>query len=134
VGSNLYFWLSRPRGGLVAPLVTGLVTVAALLTMAPAPLYPRGLFWLRYIFLAGAVVLSLLHWLAWRSGRKLLAMQDLRRSGQVVLAVTGVTAMLLFLLMGVIRTTARSDYTVYGVLKESDSYGIFEAPHKGYYP
>jgi hypothetical protein len=111
-----------------------LVTVAALLTMAPASLYPSGLFWLRYIFLGVAVLLSLLHWLAWRSGRNLLAMQDLRRSGQVVLAVTGVTAMFLFLLMGVIRTTARSDYTVYGVLKESDSYGVFEAPNKGYYP
>jgi cytochrome bd-type quinol oxidase subunit 1 len=134
VGSNLYFWQSRPRGGSVAPLVTGLVTVAAILTMAPAPLYPKGLFWLRYVFLAGAVLLSLLHWLTWRSGRTLLAMDDLRRSGQVVLAVTGVTAMFLFLLMGVIRTTARSDYTVYGVLKESDSYGIFEAPNKGYYP
>jgi cytochrome bd-type quinol oxidase subunit 1 len=134
VGSNLYFWQSRPRRGVVAPLLTGLVTVAALLTMAPASLYPSGLFWLRYIFLGVAVLLSLLHWLAWRSGRNLLAMQDLRRSGQVVLAVTGVTAMFLFLLMGVIRTTARSDYTVYGVLKESDSYGVFEAPNKGYYP
>jgi cytochrome bd-type quinol oxidase subunit 1 len=134
VGSNLYFWQSRPGRGVVAPLLTGLVTVAALLTMAPASLYPSGLFWLRYIFLAVAVLLSLLHWLAWRSGRNLLAMQDLRRSGQVVLAVTGVTAMFLFLLMGVIRTTARSDYTVYGVLKESDSYGVFEAPNKGYYP
>ena len=134
VGSNLYFWQSRARGGMLAPLLTGLVTVAALLTMAPAALYPSGLFWLRYIFLAVAVILSLTHWLSWRTGRMVLSMQDLRRSGQVVLAVTGVTAMFLFLLMGVIRTTARSDYTVYGVLKESDSYGIFEAPNKGYYP
>jgi cytochrome bd-type quinol oxidase subunit 1 len=134
VGSNLYFWQSRAREGTLAPLLSGLVTVAALLTMAPAPLYPKGLFWLRYGFLALAVVLSLLHWLVWRTGRTLLTMQDLRRSGQLVLAVTGVTAMCLFLLMGVIRTTARSDYTVYGVLKESDSYGVFEAPSKGYYP
>lgn len=134
VGSNLYFWQSGAPEGLRAPLLTGLVTLAALLTMAPAPLYPRGVFWLRYVFLALAVGLSLLHWLVWRTGRKLLTMQDLRRSGQVVLAVTGVTAMFLFLLMGVIRTTARSDYTVYGVLRESDSYGVFEAPSKGYYP
>jgi len=50
------------------------------------------------------------------------------------MAVTGVSAMLLFLLMGVIRTTARSDYTIYGQLKESNSYGVFQAPNKGYYP
>lgn len=134
VGSNLYFWQSRQEPGSIAPLLTGLVTVASLLTMAPSPLYPHGLFWLRYVALAVAAVLSLAHWLLWRPRHQLLVMQDLRRSGQVVLAVTGVTAMFLFLLMGVIRTTARSDYTVYGVLKESDSYGIFEAPNKGYYP
>ena len=55
-------------------------------------------------------------------------------SSQVTLAVTGASALLLFLLMGVIRTTARSDYTIYGVMKESDSYGIFQAPSKGFYP
>jgi cytochrome bd-type quinol oxidase subunit 1 len=134
VGSNLYFWQSRPSPGPASPLLTGLVMVASLMTMAPAPLYPHGLFWVRYIALGVAVVLSLVHWLLWRPGRQRLLMEDLRRSGQVVLAVTGVAALSLFLLMGVIRTTARSDYTVYGVLKESDSYGIFQAPTKGYYP
>src|SRR5438876_602598 len=79
-----------------------------------------------------AVLLSLAHWLSSRPRARLT--QDLRRSGQVTLAVTGASALLLFLLMGVIRTTARSDYTVYGVLKEGDSYGIFQSPSKGYYP
>src|SRR2546428_2588335 len=81
VGSNLYFWQSRPRGGLVAPLATGLVTVAALLTMAPAPLYPSGLFWLRYVFLVVAVLLSLLHLLGWRAGPKPLANPEPRPRG-----------------------------------------------------
>jgi hypothetical protein len=36
--------------------------------------------------------------------------------------------------MGVIRTTARSDYTVYGLLKESDSTGVFQAPNNKFYP
>jgi hypothetical protein len=134
LGSNLYFWQSRPGPGFGAPLLTGLVAVASLMTMAPAAFYPHGLFWVRYVALGVAVALSLVHWLLWRPGRKRLLMEDLRRSGQVVLAVTGVAALSLFLLMGVIRTTARSDYTVYGVLKESDSYGIFQAPNKGYYP
>jgi hypothetical protein len=105
----------------------------SLVTMAPAALYPRNLFWLRYVALALAVLLSLVHWLVSRPRMRTVS-TDLRRASQVTLAVTGATALLLFLLMGVIRTTARSDYTIYGVLKEGDSYGIFQPPSKGYYP
>jgi hypothetical protein len=131
VGSNLYFWQSRPTAA--APILTGLVVVASLVTMAPAVLFPKGLFWVRYVALGVAVMLSLVHWLISRP-RARAKTQDLRRSSQVTLAVTGASALLLFLLMGVIRTTARSDYTIYGVMKESDSYGIFQAPSKGFYP
>jgi hypothetical protein len=131
VGSNLYFWQSRPTAP--APILTGIVVVASLVTMAPAALFPKGLFWLRYVALGLAVLLSLLHWLVSRP-RARSTTQDLRRSSQVTLAVTGASALLLFLLMGVIRTTARSDYTIYGVMKESDSYGIFQSPSNGYYP
>ena len=131
VGSNVYFWQSRPTP--LAPILTGIVVVAALVTMAPAALFPKGLFWLRYVALGVAVLLSLVHWLISRPRARAMT-QDLRRSSQVTLAVTGASALLLFLLMGVIRTTARSDYTIYGVMKESDSYGIFQAPSKGYYP
>jgi len=124
-------WQARPSApGLT---LTTVVVLSSLVTMAPAALFPRGLFWLRYIALALAVVLSLLHWLVSRPRIRAVS-QDLRRSSQVTLAVTGVSAMLLFLLMGVIRTTARSDYTIYGQLKEGDSYGIFQAPNQGYYP
>lgn len=131
VGSNLYFWQSRP-GQRGAPLLTGIVTGAALITILPAPLFPKGWFWLRYVALGLALLASVVHWLFWR--RLSIPSYDLRRSGQVVLAVTGLTAMLLFLLMGVIRTTARSDFTVYGKLKESDSFGLFEAPSNRFYP
>jgi hypothetical protein len=131
VGSNLYFWQSRPTAA--APFLTGLVVVGSLVTMAPAALFPKGLFWVRYVALGAAVLFSLLHWLISRP-RARAKTQELRRSSQVTLAVTGASALLLFLLMGVIRTTARSDYTIYGVLKESDSYGIFQAPSKGFYP
>jgi hypothetical protein len=131
VGSNLYFWQSRPTAP--APFLTGLVVVTSLVTMAPAVLYPKGLFWVRYVALGVAVLLSLVHWLISRP-RTQAKTQDLRRSSQVTLAVTGASALLLFLLMGVIRTTARSDYTIYGVMKESDSYGIFQSPSKGFYP
>jgi len=131
VGSNLYFWQSRPTAP--APILTGLAVVASLVTMAPAVLFPKGLFWLRYVALGAALLLSLLHWLISRPQARAKT-QDLRRSSQVTLAVTGASALLLFLLMGVIRTTARSDYTIYGVMKESDSYGIFQSPSKGFYP
>ena len=131
VGSNLYFWQSRPTSP--APFLTGVVVVTSLVTMGPAVLFPKGLFWLRYVALTIAVLLSLVHWLISRP-RARAKTPDLRRSSQVTLAVTGASALLLFLLMGVIRTTARSDYTIYGVMKESDSYGIFQSPSKGFYP
>ena len=131
VGSNLYFAQSRPTA--LGPLFTGIVVVASLITILPAAVIPKDAFWIRYLALAIAVILSVLHWLVSRPRIRAIA-QDLRRSSQVTLAVTGTTALLLFLLMGVIRETARSDYTIYGVLKESDSYGIFQSPSKSYYP
>ena len=131
VGSNLYFWQSRATPA--APILTGIVVLGSLVTMAPAALFPKDLFALRYVALAIAVLVSLVHWLISRPRSRAIT-QDLRRSSQVTLAVTGASALLLFLLMGVIRTTARSDYTIYGVMKESDSYSIFQSPSKGYYP
>src|ERR1700687_2172118 len=131
VGSNLYFWQSRATPA--APILTGIVVLGSLVTMAPAALFPKDLFALRYVALAIAVLASLVHWLFSRPRSRAIT-QDLRRSSQVTLAVTGASALLLFLLMGVIRTTARSDYTIYGVMKESDSYSIFQSPSKGFYP
>lgn len=131
IGSNLYFSQSRrtPAG----PALTAIVVVTSLITMLPAAVFPKELFWLRYVALAIAVVVSLAHWLISRPRVRALT-SELRRSSQVTLAVTGASALLLFLLMGVIRETARSNYTIYGVMTESDSYGIFQAPSKGYYP
>jgi hypothetical protein len=131
VGSNLYFWQTRPTAP--GPILTVLAVLGSLMTMAPGALYPKGLFWLRYVALGVAVLVSLAHWLISRPRVRALT-QDLRRGSQITLAVTGASALLVFLLMGVIRTTARSDYTIYGVLKEGDSYGIYQPPSKGFYP
>lgn len=133
VGSNLYFWQSRPVRSAPGAVITALVVVLMLLEVAPSSLYPRSVFWVRYVFLAAALLLSLTHWLIWRSPREVVTLQ-VRTAGHTALAVTGVSAMLLFLLMGVIRETARGPYTVYGQLKESDSQGIFQPPSKGFYP
>jgi cytochrome bd-type quinol oxidase subunit 1 len=131
IGSNLYFAQARrtPAG----PALTAIVAIGAVLSLLPAAAYPRSVFWLRYVALAIAVVVSLVHWLISRPRVRALG-PDLRRSSQVTLAVTGASALLLFLLMGVIRETARSNYTIYGVMTEQDSYGIFQAPSKGYFP
>lgn len=131
IGSNLYFAQSRPTA--VGPALTVIAVLGSLATMLPAAVYPRSVFWLRYVALAIAVLAGFVHWLVSRPRMRALA-QDLRRSSQVTLAVTGMTALFLFLLMGVIRETARSNYTIYGVMTENDSYGIFEPPSKGYYP
>ncbi|MEA2645837.1 MAG: hypothetical protein QOE92_920 [Chloroflexota bacterium] len=132
-GSNLYFTLSRvPRPGLSTALsvvVVALVVAGAL----PAGVIPRQLFWLRYAFLALALALSLAHFLAWRRGGS-AAPADLPRSGRLVLAATGVTAMMLFLLMGVIRTTARTDFTIYGRLRENQSTQVYQPPSERFYP
>jgi cytochrome bd-type quinol oxidase subunit 1 len=130
-GSNLYFLISRaPRPGLPITVAVMLLGLAALI---PAGIIPHSMYGVRYLFLAGALLLSVVHFWLWR-GTSVAAGVDLRRSGRVVLAVTGVTAMLLFLFMGVIRTTARGDYTIYGKLKESDSQGVFKAPNDRFYP
>jgi cytochrome bd-type quinol oxidase subunit 1 len=131
IGSSLYFAQSRPTA--IGPILTGIVVVGSLATMLPAALYPRSVFWLRYVALAIAVLACFIHWVVSRPQVRALAL-DLRRSSQVTLAVTGMSALLLFLLMGVIRETARSNYTIYGVMTENDSYGIFQPPSKGYYP
>jgi cytochrome bd-type quinol oxidase subunit 1 len=131
IGSNLYFAQSRPTA--VGPALTAIVVTGSLATMLPSSVYPRSVFWLRYVALAIAVLASFIHWLVSRPRLRALA-EDLRRSSQVTLAVTGMAALFLFLLMGVIRETARSNYTIYGVMTENDSYGIFEPPSKGYYP
>jgi cytochrome bd-type quinol oxidase subunit 1 len=131
VGSNLYFTQSRRTPG--GPALTAIVTVGALLTMLPAAVYPKSVFWLRYVALAIAVAVSVVHWLSSRPRVRAVGV-ELRRASQVTLAVTGASALLVFLLMGVIRETARSNYTIYGVMTEQDSYGIFQAPSKGFYP
>src|SRR3989442_1781760 len=131
IGTNLYFTQSRraPAGR----ALTAIVAIGSVLTILPSAAYPKSVFGLRYVALAIAVVVSFVHWLISRPRARGLG-PELRRSSQVTLAVTGASALLVFLLMGVIRETARSNYTIYGVMTEQDSYGIFQAPSKGYYP
>lgn len=122
--------LALTRRGRAGDVLAVLVTIAAAVSVLPAPVFGSRLFWIRYVALAAAILLSLLAWLAWarRDG-----LADLVPTARAALAVTGVAAALLLLLMGVIRTTARDPYTVYGRLEQSQSQGIFTAPG-GHYP
>jgi cytochrome bd-type quinol oxidase subunit 1 len=127
-GSALYFALTRRgRGGGVLAAVVVLAALAALL---PASVYGRPLFWVRYVALGVAILASLLAWLTWLRRE---ALAELVPAARATLAVTGLAAAALLLLMGVIRTGARDPYTVYGRLDQEASQGIY-VPGEGHYP
>jgi hypothetical protein len=131
VGSNLYFQQTRPTPG--GRLVTGLVVALSVVAVAPAIAYPRGLFWVRYVVLLTALSVSLGHFLAWRRADQREPAAHLARAPRTTMALVALSALSIFLLMGVIRTTARGGDTVYGRQGESQSYGLYQPP-KGHYP
>ncbi|MFN2464623.1 MAG: hypothetical protein ABR573_12070 [Candidatus Dormibacteria bacterium] len=127
VGSNLYFAQTRPSGagrGL-SVVVVGLCLIA----VAPAALYPRGTYGVRYVVLGTALLLSVAHFLSWRR----TAPQPSPHVPRATMTVVALSALCLFLLMGIIRTTARGSFTVYGKQTESQSYGLYQ-PSQGHYP
>jgi cytochrome bd-type quinol oxidase subunit 1 len=127
VGSSLYFALSRR--GAVGVALAGLVLAAGVVSALPPAAFGR-LFWVRYVALAAAILLSLAAWLTWLRRERQL---ELVAPARAALAVTGVAAVALLLLMGVIRSSARDPYTVYGRLDQQHSQGIY-MPGRGHYP
>jgi hypothetical protein len=132
VGSNVYFQQTRPSG--TGRAMTWAVIGLSVVAVAPAALYPHGFFWARYIVLSASVGLSLIHYLAWRR-RRAAPEASAGASGapRTTMAVVALSALSIFLLMGIIRTTARGEFTVYGKQTESQSYGLY-APPAGHYP
>ncbi|MDQ6748080.1 MAG: cytochrome ubiquinol oxidase subunit I [Candidatus Dormibacteraeota bacterium] len=130
VGSNVYFQQTRPSAS--GRLITGAVVALSLVEVAPSAVYPRALFWVRYLVLGCTLVLSVAHFLAWRRGA---AREDTEvgRAPRTTMAVVAFSALTIFLLMGIIRTTARGEFTVYGKQTESQSYGLYSPP-AGHYP
>ncbi|MEA2683986.1 MAG: hypothetical protein QOK05_2314 [Chloroflexota bacterium] len=131
VGSNLYFQQTRPSasGRLANWVVVGMSVVA----VAPSVLYPHGLFWVRYLVLAASLGISVLHFVTWRKGGEVAPVANVSRAPRTTMALVALSALSIFLLMGVIRTTARGEFTVYGKQKESGAYGLYQPP-KGHYP
>jgi cytochrome bd-type quinol oxidase subunit 1 len=115
LATNFYFSRSRPtRGGLLAVAV---VLVLAVASDLPAPVYGPRLFWIRYVVIALSVLVTVGHWFAWH--RAATVATQWRASAAAALAAGGIAALALLLVMGVIRTTARDPYIVYGELPQS---------------
>ena len=131
IGSNVYFQQTRPTppGRAMTWAVVGLSVIA----VAPAPLYPHGYFWVRYIVLLASVVVSVVHFLDWRRQSERLPGAEMERAPRTTMALVAGSALTIFLLMGIIRTTARGEFTVYGKQTESQSYGLYSPP-AGHYP
>lgn len=131
LGTSVFLWQSRLRKVVVALPLIVVQALCGVAMVMPSSVMVGPLFYARYAALGLALLITLALLLVWRfpGGRP----EQFRPLGQGALAVAGVTAVLLFLLMGVIRETAKGDYTVYGKLTQGQSYTIFQAP-KGYYP
>jgi Cytochrome bd terminal oxidase subunit I len=140
LGTNLYLWRTRTAGGPLSPALTLLTAALSVLSLLPSPVYeavlPRSLFWIRYVFFGLSLLLSLAHLLVWRPWLR-VPRPDLDRLGRWAVALAGVTAVALVLLMGVIRETTKdagSGYAVYGMETQSRGQDIFKAPNGRWYP
>lgn len=133
VGGNLYFWQSRDSGRHLSAILTGVVALLSIGTILPASAYPGPSFWLRYGWLGLGLLLSLVHWLAWNPRRR-ARRPELTSAGRWAVGVTGVTAVALFLLMGVIRETARNPYAVYGRMTQTQAQNLFQLPSGRFFP
>ncbi|MBO0681772.1 MAG: cytochrome ubiquinol oxidase subunit I [Candidatus Dormibacteraeota bacterium] len=131
---NVYFLHSRPRPNRMGLALTVATTLLSALTVLPAAWY-LGYFWVRYILLFGSLLLTGGHCLFWWRSRLATWAEPLlrRSSGRLLLTAGGVVALLLVLLMGTIRETARGPYTVYGVQTQQQGQSHFQPP-RGYFP
>ncbi|HEX4211870.1 MAG TPA: cytochrome ubiquinol oxidase subunit I [Candidatus Dormibacteraeota bacterium] len=137
LGTNVYFGQTRTTRSALGPLLTGAVVVCSVVALLPEQLYPRPLFWVRYIFLGLSLLLTLAHCLIWRPWLRGVRRPDLNRLGRWSVGMVGITAVLLFMLMGVIRETTKGagdGYAVYGEETQSQGQNMFKAPDGGFFP
>jgi hypothetical protein len=129
IATNLYFAQSR-RPRLAWP-ITAAVTVCAVATVLPAQVYGHDFFWIRYVVLGVALLLTILHWLVWRGLGEISL--GWRPSMAASLAACGLAAVGLLFVMGIIRTSARDPFLVYGRSPQSESQ-VLPAPSSEPYP
>jgi hypothetical protein len=130
LGVNAYLSITRTGG--VGMIATLLVLILAIAVDTPNGVYPADLFWLRYPLLACELVITALHWILSHPIR-----EQERALGtwpsRMALTGTAVAALALMVLMGVIRTSARGDYAIFGQLTQNDARHLYD-PASGHYP
>jgi cytochrome bd-type quinol oxidase subunit 1 len=138
VGGNLALAAEARTAG--AP-IQGLARAAIALSLAgmvvaclPAQVWQQPFYWVRYLGLGVAVLVTGVHlgarWLgapARALTAPVVAPGGLRLGGRALVAV-GVSAMLTALLMGVIKEKARGPYAVYGELTQAQAQQKFNPP------
>ncbi|MBO0707590.1 MAG: hypothetical protein J2P43_09380 [Candidatus Dormibacteraeota bacterium] len=129
LGGSVYFAASRPS--VLAWLLSALILVGGVASALPNQVYGVQYYWIRLIALAAVFLIALLSWIWWLARRRLTLRSPFLARG--ALTTVGVIAVALFLLMGVIRTSARDPYTVFGKITQQQSQGIFN-PGPGHYP
>ena len=117
LATNFYFTRSRPTR--IGRIALAAVLVLGVASDLPAAVYGPRMFWLRYVAIGLVVLVTAAHWLRWREAATLAVAW--RPSAAAALAAGGVAALALLLVMGVIRTTARDPYIVYGEIPQSQS-------------
>jgi hypothetical protein len=130
LGTSIYFAVSRPST--LALFLSGAIAAGGIAASLPASIsYGADYEWVRLAILAGVLGAGVAAWLTWL--RRKPQPLELRPLARGLLTAIGIAAVALFLLMGVIRTSARDPYTVYGRLTQLQSQGIFQ-PQEGHYP
>lgn len=129
LGASVYFASSRPS--VLAWLFSALILIGGVASALPNQVYGVRYYWVRLIALGAVFLIALLSWLWWLRRRRRNLRSPLVARG--ALTTVGVVAVALFLLMGVIRTSARDPYAVFGKITQEQSQGIF-SPGPGHYP
>jgi hypothetical protein len=148
VGGNLAIGLENShdrtldRAGRVAVVLS---LVGMVLGLLPAQVLGSGAYWLRYVGLGFATVVTFVHILQRSLPARMMPSLAPAPGAAVALPYTtsalarratvivGVTAMFLSLYMGLIKEESRGQYTIYGELTQSQSRGNF-IPGPSVYP
>ena len=142
VGGNLALALEMPSrhgGDLVGRAAVVLSLAGSVIGVLPAQLLSIDVFWVRYVGIGAAAVVTLLH-LAYRSvpertmprlatspapGAAAVLPYSESSSGRRALVAVGVLSAALALYMGYLKEEARGDYSFYGELTQAQGHGPF---------
>ncbi len=131
VAANVY--LAQTRAGRRWPgmAITVAVVLLAIGTVLPAPVY-GSVYWVRYLLLGLELLLTLFHFGVWNPLRR--SRPEPGWSGRAAVVLAGAAAVMVFLLMGVIRETARNPWVVYGQITQGAAQNLYRPPSPTFYP